>query len=155
MHICTKCKKYKADCYFPKTNNLFSICFECKYKLEKTEVLKIIAIVSEQTIRSKKAGLKATFTFEQWCFAKKHFGHVCCYCGGIPLELCQDHFIPVIKGGKYIKNNIVPACEFCNQSKHHEDFFTWYPRQRFYNKEREAKILKYLKKNVNNNNPYV
>lgn len=44
---------------------------------------------------------------------------ICHYCGGhfAPNELTMDHVIPVARGGKSDKNNVVPCCHACNQSK--------------------------------------
>jgi len=43
----------------------------------------------------------------------------CHYCGGTfrPDELTMDHIIPVARGGRSEKNNIVPSCRDCNQKK--------------------------------------
>ena len=43
----------------------------------------------------------------------------CYYCGGIfkPSELTMDHKIPISRGGRSEKINIVPACKECNNKK--------------------------------------
>ena len=45
----------------------------------------------------------------------------CHYCGGAfnPEELTMDHVIPVARGGKSVKSNVVPACAGCNKTKKH------------------------------------
>ena len=44
---------------------------------------------------------------------------ICHYCGGKfpPGELTMDHVIPVARGGKSDRGNVVPCCKACNQSK--------------------------------------
>ncbi len=44
---------------------------------------------------------------------------VCHYCGKrFPAEaLTMDHVIPVARGGRSAKGNVVPACTACNRSK--------------------------------------
>lgn len=44
---------------------------------------------------------------------------VCHYCGGHfpPSELTMDHVIPVARGGKSERGNVVPACLACNRQK--------------------------------------
>lgn len=43
----------------------------------------------------------------------------CHYCGGQvpPAELTMDHIVPIARGGKSTKGNIVPACKTCNTTK--------------------------------------
>ena len=43
----------------------------------------------------------------------------CHYCGRqIPAaELTMDHIVPVARGGKSTKGNVVPACKSCNTKK--------------------------------------
>ena len=36
-----------------------------------------------------------------------------------PKELTMDHIVPLIRGGKSEKSNIVPACKGCNSRKKH------------------------------------
>lgn len=44
---------------------------------------------------------------------------VCHYCGGsfAPDELTMDHVVPLARGGKSVKENLVPACRECNSKK--------------------------------------
>lgn len=34
-------------------------------------------------------------------------------------ELTMDHVIPLVRGGKSTKNNLVPSCKECNNKKKH------------------------------------
>jgi len=45
---------------------------------------------------------------------------VCYYCGQPtpPAELTMDHVVALTRGGKSVKNNLVPACKTCNIKKH-------------------------------------
>ena len=44
---------------------------------------------------------------------------ICHYCGRKfpPEELTMDHIVPVARGGKSTRGNIVAACRDCNQKK--------------------------------------
>lgn len=96
-----------------------------------------------QKRRANKKHLPNSLTQKQWEIIKSKFNNKCAYCGQEkPLE--QEHFIPLLKGGEYTTNNIIPSCRNCNAKKHIQDFFKWYPQQEFYSKKRESFILKYL-----------
>ncbi|MFP4445207.1 MAG: HNH endonuclease [Desulfosudaceae bacterium] len=43
----------------------------------------------------------------------------CYYCGREfpPAELTMDHVVPLARGGKTTKGNVVPACKTCNTEK--------------------------------------
>lgn len=87
--------------------------------------------------------LPHTLTAVQWVETKQYFNDSCAYCGSeVPLE--QDHLAPMINGGEYSKDNIIPACKSCNCSKGPKDFFQWYPKYKHYSKAREKAILTYL-----------
>jgi len=96
-----------------------------------------------QRRRAKKLLLLSTFTIEEWESTKHYFDSKCCYCGE-ELPLQQEHFISVSKGGGYVDENMLPSCKSCNCSKNDKDFSDWYPSYKFYNREREIKILEYL-----------
>ncbi|MBN2333016.1 MAG: HNH endonuclease [Deltaproteobacteria bacterium] len=44
---------------------------------------------------------------------------ICHYCGRHfpPEELTMDHVVPLSRGGKSTKGNIVPCCKACNNQK--------------------------------------
>ncbi len=54
----------------------------------------------------------------QWWKRKRSSG-VCYYCSRKfrPAELTMDHLIPIVRGGKSMQGNIVPACKECNSKK--------------------------------------
>ncbi len=46
---------------------------------------------------------------------------LCHFCGQkfAPAALTMDHLVPMSRGGKSTKSNLVPACKSCNQTKEH------------------------------------
>ena len=44
---------------------------------------------------------------------------VCGYCGRPtpPRDLTMDHIVPVARGGRSTKGNVLPACKACNSAK--------------------------------------
>jgi 5-methylcytosine-specific restriction endonuclease McrA len=73
--------------------------------------------VSEQEMqkeREKARELRKT----QWWKNRLARG-VCHWCGGQfpPAELSLDHIVPLVRGGKSSRGNIVPACKECNSKK--------------------------------------
>ena len=44
---------------------------------------------------------------------------VCHYCGGTfpPAELTMDHLVPLARGGRSSRGNVVAACKECNNRK--------------------------------------
>lgn len=67
--------------------------------------------------RSKARDLRST----QWW--KQQVGPgLCRHCGGkfLKTELTMDHLIPVARGGKSSKNNVVPSCKACNKARGHK-----------------------------------
>lgn len=64
--------------------------------------------------RDKARKLRAS----QWWKRKRSSG-ICHYCHGhfSPGELTMDHIIPVARGGKSEKFNVVPCCKECNTKK--------------------------------------
>jgi two-component system, OmpR family, phosphate regulon sensor histidine kinase PhoR len=54
----------------------------------------------------------------QWW--KRRCAKGCCYYCGQPMppgDLTMDHIVPIARGGKSTKGNIVPACKTCNNKK--------------------------------------
>jgi 5-methylcytosine-specific restriction enzyme A len=65
--------------------------------------------------RSRARDLRAS----QWWKQKLALG-LCHYCGQkfTPTDLTMDHKIPVARGGRSTKSNVVTCCKSCNSSKH-------------------------------------
>jgi 5-methylcytosine-specific restriction endonuclease McrA len=44
---------------------------------------------------------------------------VCHWCGRAtaPADLTMDHIVPLSRGGRSVKGNVVPACKQCNNQK--------------------------------------
>jgi 5-methylcytosine-specific restriction endonuclease McrA len=64
--------------------------------------------------RQKARELRAS----QWWKRKRSAG-VCHHCGEkvSPKELTMDHLVPVIRGGRSTKGNLVPSCKKCNTER--------------------------------------
>ena len=64
--------------------------------------------------RQKARQLRAS----QWWKRRLAKG-ICHYCGCStpPKELTMDHIVPIARGGRSIKGNVVPACKKCNTAK--------------------------------------
>lgn len=47
---------------------------------------------------------------------------LCHHCGQkfLKTALTMDHLIPIARGGKSTKNNVVPSCKACNQTRGHK-----------------------------------
>jgi len=84
-----------------------------------------ISTVTDQENRKEKQkarDLRETQWWKRKCAERK-----CYYCEREvpPQELTMDHIVPVIRGGKSAKNNIVPACKECNNKKKHSLPMEW------------------------------
>ncbi len=64
--------------------------------------------------RNKARMLKRT----PWWSRQLHQG-ICHYCGNRfqPDHLSMDHIVPLARGGKSTRGNVVPACAECNRKK--------------------------------------
>ena len=78
-----------------------------------------ISDVSEEDAARERRKAKE-IRASQWWKNQKGKG-ICYYCKGRfhPSELTMDHIVPVIRGGRSSKGNIVPSCKECNSKKKH------------------------------------
>ena len=67
-----------------------------------------------QKEKNKARELRAS----QWWKRKKGTG-ICHYCHKKfkPSELTMDHIVPISRGGKNNRGNVVPSCKACNTKK--------------------------------------
>jgi 5-methylcytosine-specific restriction endonuclease McrA len=52
---------------------------------------------------------------------------ICHYCRKptAPRDLTMDHIVPLVRGGRSTKGNIVPCCKACNTAKHNRLLMEW------------------------------
>jgi 5-methylcytosine-specific restriction endonuclease McrA len=84
-----------------------------------------IPAVNEQEIKKEKQKAR-DLRKTQWWKRKCAEGR-CYYCSREipPRELTMDHIVPIIRGGKSAKNNVVSACKECNNLKKHSLPIEW------------------------------
>ena len=71
----------------------------------------------EKAIRKEKSKAR-DLRHSQWWKRRCDKG-VCYYCNEKvkPSELTMDHVVPLSRGGKSTKGNLVPSCKNCNSKK--------------------------------------
>lgn len=76
-----------------------------------------IVSVSEEEIKRERDKARALRKTRWW--KQRLARRTCHYCGGrfSPDELTMDHIVPIIRGGKSTKGNVVSACKECNNKK--------------------------------------
>jgi 5-methylcytosine-specific restriction endonuclease McrA len=74
-------------------------------------------IPEEEEIRREKAKARQLRASQWW--KRKCARGVCHWCGKTvaPGDLTMDHVLPLARGGKTTKNNVVPCCKECNTRK--------------------------------------
>ena len=75
--------------------------------------------VDDATIRRERAKARALRASQWW--KRRRAAGVCHYCGRAvgAAALTMDHLVPIIRGGRSTKGNVVPACKPCNTAKRH------------------------------------
>jgi 5-methylcytosine-specific restriction endonuclease McrA len=73
--------------------------------------------VDDSTIRAERNKARALRKTRWW--QQKTASGICHYCQHqVPVnELTMDHIIPLSRGGKSTKGNLVPCCKECNTAK--------------------------------------
>jgi len=73
--------------------------------------------IDEATIRREKAKARE-IRKSQWWKNKVGLG-VCYYCSKsvLPSGLTMDHIVPLARGGRSVKANLVVCCKSCNNKK--------------------------------------
>jgi 5-methylcytosine-specific restriction endonuclease McrA len=72
----------------------------------------------DETDLKRERGKARELRESQWWKRRLAKG-VCHYCGRAfpPRGLTMDHVVPVSRGGKTIRGNVVPCCKECNNAK--------------------------------------
>jgi 5-methylcytosine-specific restriction endonuclease McrA len=76
-----------------------------------------ISDVTEEEIKQEK--IKAQKLRKSQWWKRKCAAGACYFCGREvpPKELTMEHVVPIIRGGRSSKGNVVPACKECNNKK--------------------------------------
>lgn len=76
--------------------------------------------VSDDEIRRERAKARELRASPWW--KRRRAAGVCHHCGAKfpPQDLTMDHLVPVIRGGKSTKGNVVPSCKSCNTARKHD-----------------------------------
>jgi 5-methylcytosine-specific restriction endonuclease McrA len=76
-----------------------------------------ISPVTEEEIRRERVKARE-LRQSQWWKRKRSLGQ-CHYCGKKvnPRDLTMDHIVPIIRGGRSTKGNLVAVCKECNDRK--------------------------------------
>jgi 5-methylcytosine-specific restriction endonuclease McrA len=76
-----------------------------------------ISYVTEEERRKEKEKAQKLRKSQWW--KRKCAGGICYFCGQKipPKDLTMEHVVPVIRGGKSSRGNVVPACKECNNKK--------------------------------------
>jgi 5-methylcytosine-specific restriction protein A len=78
------------------------------------------AVADDEHIRRERARARELRRSQWW--KRRRAAGTCHYCGGRfpPLALTMDHVVPLVRGGRSTKGNVVAACKNCNTAKKHK-----------------------------------
>ena len=73
--------------------------------------------IDEAAIRKERQKARELRDTQWW--KRRLAKGVCGYCGLSipPKELTMDHIVPIARGGRSTKGNVLPACKACNTVK--------------------------------------
>jgi len=75
--------------------------------------------VSDEEIRRERQKARELRASPWW--QRKRAAGLCHHCGQFPArDLTMDHLVPIIRGGKSTKGNLVASCKDCNSRRKHE-----------------------------------
>jgi 5-methylcytosine-specific restriction protein A len=74
--------------------------------------------IADESFIKKERDKARKIRSSQWWKRKRSLG-ICNYCNNcfLPKELTMDHIVPLARGGKSEKFNLVPCCKECNTKK--------------------------------------
>lgn len=143
--FCTLCHK-KINITDITSSDGRPLCLDCYRSDNKYQTAKR---------RSRRNGLISDLSKEEWENTLSYFNNSCSYCGVEENEcwntyhkhLAQEHVIPLVKGGHFTKQNIIPSCPSCNPSKGIKSLDDFYNTRDTFTYERYQKILQFIEEN--------
>lgn len=93
--------------------------------MSSMEAHPFVVLVSEEEIRRERQRARELRSSQWW--KRRCSAGVCHYCGNkvAPRSLTMDHIVPIIRGGKSTKGNVVPTCKECNTKKKDRLLMEW------------------------------
>jgi 5-methylcytosine-specific restriction protein A len=87
------------------------------------EFSRFLVEVSDEQIRRERQKARELRVSQWW--KRKRAAGVCYHCGGkfSSKDLTMDHLVPVIRGGRSTKGNLVPSCKKCNTERKYQLLF--------------------------------
>jgi 5-methylcytosine-specific restriction protein A len=84
-----------------------------------------VSPVDDEAIRRERARARA-LRATAWWKRRLAVGR-CGYCGRPtpPRALTMDHRLPLVRGGRSTRGNVVPVCKDCNNAKRHLSPLEW------------------------------
>ena len=137
--------EFYTQSYTQVLSNQCKTCINVKRSVERNKA-KHGKFVSKEKIRGMEA---VDYDLKDWRDAMLFFSGGCCYCGvkegrAKADKFDREHLVPLSRGGKAVRVNIVPACRKCNRGRGNKKLFEWYRAQPFYSREAEEKIVKWM-----------
>ena len=86
--------------------------------------------VDDEFIRREREAAREMRRSQWW--KRRRGSGICHYCGAAvgAKALTMDHLVPIIRGGRSTKGNVVAACKDCNTAKGHQTLSEWEPPDR-------------------------
>ena len=83
------------------------------------EPISFLVTVSDEQVRRERRKARELRASQWW--KRKRASGLCHHCGGkVPTrDLTMDHLVPIIRGGKSSKGNVVASCKRCNSERKH------------------------------------
>ena len=97
-----------------------------------------LTLLVELTPRLAKRRYRQSI-YEAW-------NYCCGYCSAPATSL--DHIVPKFHSGSSYRNNLIPACRTCNQTKASLNMEKWYRMQEFFDEEKLNKIQEWVKEDM-------
>ena len=151
MRKCTCCGRLKpvgefyTQSYTGIPTNQCKVCINTKRSVVRHKS-KHGKFISKEKQRNFE---KPDYDLKDWMDAMLHFGGECPICGctegrSKKAKFDRDHIIPLSKGGKTVRNNIMPCCPKDNRARGNRDIFEWFRTQPTWTQEREDRIVAWM-----------
>lgn len=145
-----------ANRRWQKTNIKRVLEYQSKYRKENSEKVnmwkraweqrnKPKLCVSQQRHRHRRKNLPALLTPQDFEECLKFFDYKDAYTGEPMDIITQDHVVPVIQNGHYVKGNIIPCDKRINASKGGKRLEEWYIKQPFFSAQRLEKVYEWMR----------